>query len=77
MQHGGRATLDYEFTERPVSAANIDPTQSWSRFQPVEKNLAREPAPSPHHPLVAGSIIEANLLVCHGKVLPYDSLNLA
>jgi len=67
-------TLDFSFFpnmrkslkgNEPISATNIDPPQSRSGFQPIEKNIAREPAPYPHHPLVAGSIVEANLLFCH------------
>ena len=56
-----RATLGQQFGEGAVAATDIDPAQAGSRLQPVEEDLAREPAPFAHHPLIAGAIVEADL----------------
>jgi hypothetical protein len=58
---GGRAPGNNQFCKSSVSAADIDSSKTRARSQPVKKNLAGKPAPGAHHPLIGGSIVEADL----------------
>ena len=44
---GGRASFDEQLGEGAVAAADVDPSQARARRQPVEEDLAGEPAPTP------------------------------
>jgi hypothetical protein len=62
---GRCAPFDEEFGERAVAAADVDPAQASAGRQPIEKDLARKPAPLSHHPLVGRAIVEADLRFGH------------
>ncbi len=42
-----RASLDQQLREGPVAAADVDPSQARKRHQPIEEDLAGEPAQIP------------------------------
>ena len=44
---GRRAALDEQLGERAVAAADVDPAQARARREPVEEDVAGEPAPLP------------------------------
>ena len=56
----GRAPLDQQLGEGPVAAADVDPPPTRRRCQPIEEDLAGEPAPDPHHLLIGGAVIKAD-----------------
>src|ERR1041385_2926203 len=66
-----RATLGQKLGERAVTATDVDPAQRGSRLQPIEEHLAGDPAPRPHHPLIAGAVVEADLRFSHGECLSF------
>jgi hypothetical protein len=59
------ASLDKEFSKGPVTATYVYPSHPRGRGQPVKKDVAGEPTPNSHHPLVASAVVEANVLFCH------------
>ena len=67
---GGRATLHQQFREGAVAAADIDKTQAGRQRQPVEEDVAGDPAPLPHHFLVGGAVVEAHRVGGHFR-FPY------
>src|SRR5207302_1093513 len=54
--------------ESAVAAADIDPFQARAWRQPVKKDLAGNPAPGAHHPLISGAILEADLVFGHRMI---------
>lgn len=66
---GGASRYD-EFGEGAVSAANIDPALPGGRLKPIKEDLASHAAPSCHHPLVGGSVVEANGQIFHDQCFP-------
>ncbi|MGY4288540.1 hypothetical protein ACVWXO_007760 [Bradyrhizobium sp. LM2.7] len=48
-----------QLSKRAGAAADVDPAQACLGFQPVEKDLADEAAPDPHHLLIGGTVVEA------------------
>jgi hypothetical protein len=62
---GRRAAFHQQLGEGAAAAADVDPSQARARRQPVEEDIAREPAPGSHHPLVGGAVVEADLLFGH------------
>ena len=65
LDRDGRAPLDEPFGKGTVAATDVQPSQARFWREPVEKDLTGQPAPLPHVSFVAGSVIEADLLVCH------------
>ncbi len=61
MHFGGRAPLDQQFGEGAVAATDIDKPQARRQSQPVEENVAGNPAPFSHHIFVGGAVFEADL----------------
>jgi hypothetical protein len=74
LYFGWGASLDNQLSESAVSAANIDPLQPWGSRKPIKKDIARTSAPIPHHPLICGPIIEADLSFSH-QVLNVPIMN--
>jgi hypothetical protein len=68
---GRCAPFDDELGERAVAAADVDPAQASERRQPIEKDLARKPAPGSHHPLVGRAVVEADLRFGHQYPPPF------
>jgi hypothetical protein len=66
---GWRASFDNEFCERAVAAPDVDPAQPRRRRQPIEENVAGQPAPFSHHPFVSSSVVEADLRLGHQRPL--------
>jgi hypothetical protein len=64
---GRRAAVDQQLGERAIAAADIDPAQAGLWRDPVEKHVARQPAPDSHHAFIAGAIVEANLVFGHAS----------
>src|SRR5205823_10152398 len=62
---GGRASFGQQLGEGAAAAADIDPSQALRRGQPVEKDVARQPAPGTHHALVGSAVLEAYLSFSH------------
>jgi hypothetical protein len=65
LYFGWGASLDNQLSESAVSAANIDPLQPRGSRKPIKKDIARTSAPIPHHPLICGPVIEADLSFSH------------
>ena len=61
-------------TSSSVKAPLPQPTSIHRRFEggasQIKKYLASEPAPNAHHLLVAGTVVEANLLFSHFDFRP-------
>ena len=57
-----RTPLDDHFRKRAVAAADVEPSQTGFRSQPVEKGVAGKLAPLPHVSFVAGTVGEADLV---------------
>src|SRR5205823_12905495 len=64
---GRRAALDQLAAEGAAAAADIDPSPTRLRRQPVEKDVGRKTAPDPHHPLIGGAVLEADLRLSHSR----------
>jgi hypothetical protein len=62
---GWRASFHEQFGEGAIAAAHVDPLQTRWRCQPIKKDAARTLAPIPHHPLICGPIVEADLSFSH------------
>jgi hypothetical protein len=65
LRLGRSASLDEQFGEGAAAAADIDPPHARAGLQPIEEELAREPAPDAHRPLINISVIEMDRLFDH------------
>jgi hypothetical protein len=60
-----RAARDDQLREGAVAASNVDPAQTSARSQPIQENIASDPAPDSHHALIGGPVVEADFLFGH------------
>jgi hypothetical protein len=60
--------LHYQIGEGTVSATNVYPPQAWLWGYPIEEDRTDKAAPTAHHSLVAGPVIETRLPVNHGQL---------
>jgi len=66
----GRAAVDQQFGEGAIAAANIHPAQAGLWCDPVEKHVARQPAPDSIMRR-SGAVVEADLVFSHGLPLRF------
>src|SRR5262245_60895015 len=60
-----RAAFHEQLGESAIAAANVDPFQIRCGCQPIKKDAARSLTPIPHHPLIRGPVLEADLSFTH------------
>src|SRR5215468_4859740 len=60
-----RAAFHEQLGESAIAATNVDPFQIRCGCQPIKKDATRSSTPIPHHPLIRGPVLEADLSFTH------------